>query len=90
MHLHYTLPHDVLAMLFVFRKPYTKAGSNQQEDCASTVNQTLLSVRTPGDVPQVRMLSLDRGCVVLCCQCSVKWKKVVSILELVCCFLLQL
>jgi len=45
----------------VFRKPYTKAGSNQQEDCPSTVNQTLLSVRTPGDVPQVRMLILDRG-----------------------------
>ncbi|PNF24367.1 hypothetical protein B7P43_G09649 [Cryptotermes secundus] len=33
-------------------KPYTKADSRQQQDSPSTVNQTLLSVRTPGDVPQ--------------------------------------
>jgi hypothetical protein len=48
----------------VFRKPYTKAGSDEQEDCPSTVNQTLLSVRTPGDVPQVRILILLRECMV--------------------------
>jgi len=48
------------ATLFVFRKPYTKVDSNQQQDCPSTVNQTLLSVRTPGDVPQVRILILHR------------------------------
>jgi hypothetical protein len=46
--------------LFVFRKPYTKVDSNQQQDCPSTVNETLLSVRTPGDVPQVSILSLHR------------------------------
>ncbi|XP_021924887.1 SNF-related serine/threonine-protein kinase isoform X3 [Zootermopsis nevadensis] len=33
-------------------KPYTKVDSNQQQDCPSAVNETLLSVRTPGDVPQ--------------------------------------
>jgi len=59
----------------VFRKPYTKAGSNQQEDCPSTVNQTLLSVRTPGDVPQVRMLILHRGCMVFSGHCSIRWKE---------------
>ena len=65
-----------------------KAGSNQQEDCPSTVNETLLSVRTPGDVPQVRMLILGSTYSVLR---SVPYQveKVVSILEEVCCFLLQ-
>jgi hypothetical protein len=40
---------------FLFRKSYAKMDNSQQQDSPSTVNQTLLSVRTPGDVPQVRI-----------------------------------
>ncbi|PSN43902.1 hypothetical protein C0J52_03679 [Blattella germanica] len=33
-------------------KTYTKSDNSQEPDCPATVNQSLLSVRTPGDVPQ--------------------------------------
>lgn len=52
------------ATLFVFRKPYTKVDSNQQQDCPSAVNETLLSVRTPGDVPQVSIIVYTDVCIV--------------------------
>ncbi|XP_069701647.1 SNF-related serine/threonine-protein kinase isoform X2 [Periplaneta americana] len=33
-------------------KPYAKSDNNQEQNCPAPVNQSLLSVRTPGDVPQ--------------------------------------
>ncbi|KAJ9589124.1 hypothetical protein L9F63_017583, partial [Diploptera punctata] len=41
-----------LEVIYITFKQAELAENNQEQDCPAAVNQTLLSVRTPGDVPQ--------------------------------------